>query len=269
MPTKQADRKAEQLRENLKTYGRLAVAFSGGVDSAYLLYEAVQVLGAANVLPVTVTSVLHPACEVQETELIAEELGSKLIVLPLELFKIKAVAENSANRCYHCKKAIFTALLGVAERRSFKTVADGTNADDSGSHRPGLHALKELGVRSPLVEALLGKSEIRELSKKAGLSTWNKPSAPCLATRFPCGHLLSPEKIKAVAKVETALRELGTPGNLRVRVHGDLVRIENDPEYMEALIGKREKILAVCKQAGFKNITLDLDGYRSGSMDRL
>lgn len=259
--------KQKRLEENLKSMGKVALAYSGGVDSGFLLFEAIRLLGAENVMAVTVSSVLHPEAETAEAALIAGQLGAEHRVLILDLLRIAEVAENSADRCYHCKKTIIKALIELAGSYDFKILADGTNADDLAGYRPGLRALQELGIRSPLQAAGLNKDEIRQLAKEAGLPIWNKPAAPCLATRFPFGTRITKQGLARVVEAEACLRELQLEGNLRVRVHGNLARIEADPTLMKKLFGFREEITARFKTIGFNYITLDLDGYRTGSME--
>jgi pyridinium-3,5-biscarboxylic acid mononucleotide sulfurtransferase len=260
--------KREQLEEIVKSCGRLALAFSGGVDSSYLLFEAIRVLGPSNVLAVTIRSVLHPETETSGATLVAGQLGADQLLLPLDLRAVAQVANNEADRCYFCKKALFKTLINEAGKHDFTLVAEGTNADDQFSHRPGLRALKELGVRSPLREAGLGKNEIRQLAREAALPNWNKPAAPCLATRFPVGTKITEQALKKAADAEAALREIQVEGDLRVRIHGDLIRIEAEPASLEKLLELRGIITNRLKQLGFKYVTLDLEGYRMGSMDQ-
>lgn len=260
--------KRKQLEEILKSCGRLALAFSGGVDSSYLLFEAIRVLGPQNVLAVTVESVLHPETEIEGAAIIAGQLGANQLLLSLDLLAVWQVANNEADRCYFCKKRLFKTLISEAGKHNFDLVAEGTNADDACGYRPGLRALKELGVRSPLQEAGLSKAEIRQLAREAALPIWDKPAAPCLATRFPVGTKITGQALKKVAEAEVALRELQVEGNLRVRIHGDLIRIEAEPASLEKLLELRAIITNCLKQLGFKYVTLDLEGYRMGSMDQ-
>jgi len=261
--------KRKRLEEIIKSCSRFALAFSGGVDSSYLLSEAIRVLGPENVLAVTASSVLHPETETEGAALIAGQLGAEQLVLPLDLLKVAEVANNDADRCYYCKKEIFIALIEEVGRHNFSQVVEGTNADDVSGHRPGLLALKELGVRSPLQEAGLGKAEIRQLAKEAGLPIWNKPAAPCLATRFPVGTKITVQALKSVAAAEAMLRDLQVEGDLRVRIHGDLLRIESEPASLEKLLELRGIITSRLKNLDFKYVTLDLEGYRMGSMEKL
>jgi pyridinium-3,5-biscarboxylic acid mononucleotide sulfurtransferase len=260
--------KRKRLEEIIKSCGRLALAFSGGVDSSYLLFEAIRILGPQNVLAVTVESVLHPETEIEGAAIIAGQLGAKQLLLPLDLLLVAEVANNEADRCYFCKKALLKTLIKEAGKLNFDLVAEGTNADDQFSHRPGLRALKELRVRSPLKEAGLGKTEIRQLAREAALPNWDKPAAPCLATRFPVGTKITGQALKKVAEAEVALRELQVEGDLRVRIHGDLIRIEAEPASLDKLLELRVGIINCLKQLGFKYVTLDLEGYRMGSMDQ-
>ncbi|MBM4236794.1 MAG: ATP-dependent sacrificial sulfur transferase LarE [Firmicutes bacterium] len=257
------------LEEIIKSTGRFALAFSGGVDSSYLLSESIRMLGPGNVLAVLVSSALHPETESEAAALIAGKLGAKLIVLTLDLLKAAEVANNDAERCYYCKKALFKELIEAAGKEGFITVVDGTNADDANRHRPGLRALKELGVRSPLQEAGLGKAEIRQLAKEAGLPIWNKPAAPCLATRFPVGTKITVRALKSVAAAEAMLRDLQVEGDLRVRIHGDLLRIEAEASSLKKLLELRGIFTSRLKTLGFSYVTLDLEGYRMGSMEQL
>jgi len=259
--------KHKRLEEIIKPCGRLALAFSGGVDSSYLLFEAIRVLGPENVLAVTISSVLHPEAETTGASLIAGQLGADHLAQALDLLAVAEVAVNSADRCYFCKKAIFIKVSEAVGKAGFTTIVDGTNADDATGHRPGLRALKELGVKSPLQEAALGKAEIRQLAKEASLPNWNRPAAPCLATRFPVGTEITEQALKKVAAAEAMLRELQVEGDLRVRIHGDLVRIESEPALPAKLLEQRAVIISRLKNIGFKYVTLDLEGYRMGSMD--
>jgi pyridinium-3,5-biscarboxylic acid mononucleotide sulfurtransferase len=258
--------KEKRLLALINACGRSAVAFSGGVDSAYLLYMAVLALGVENVLAVTVSSALQPAAETKEAKAIADNLGIEQFILPLDLLEIDDVVKNSAERCYYCKNALFKSIITAAGKRGFKVVLDGTNADDPGDYRPGLRALKELGIISPLLKAALSKEEIRFLSKQAGLPTWNKPAAPCLATRFPTGELINAARLEMVDAAESFLREINVKGNLRVRAHGQIARIEADPAEMRVILDKREIVTGQFKKIGFDYVVIDLSGYRTGSM---
>jgi pyridinium-3,5-biscarboxylic acid mononucleotide sulfurtransferase len=260
--------KRKRLEEIIKSCGRLALAFSGGVDSSYLLFEAIRILGPQNVLALTVGSVLYPETEIEGAAILAGQLGSKQLLLSLDLLLVAEVANNEADRCYFCKKALFKTLISEAGKHNFDLVAEGTNTDDACGYRPGLRALKELGVRSPLQEAGLGKAEIRQLAREAALPNWDKPAAPCLATRFPVGTKITEQALKKVAEAEVALREFQVEGDLRVRIHGDLIRIEAEPASLEKLLELRVGIINCLKQLGFKYVTLDLEGYRMGSMDQ-
>ncbi len=260
--------KQKKLEEIIKNCRRVVLAFSGGVDSSYLLAEAIRVLGPENVLAVTVSSELHPETETKEAVMIAGQIGAELLVLSYDLLSVAEVANNDADRCYYCKKALFTELIREAGRRNFNIVADGTNANDTAGHRPGMQALKELGVLSPLQAAGLGKSEIRLLAKNVALPNWNKPAAPCLATRFPVGAAITGQALKKVASAEAMLRELRVGGDLRVRVHNELLRIEVDPDYLEKIFVRRKEITIRLKKMGYKYVALDLEGYRMGSMEK-
>ena len=262
-----AESKAERLRELLRGCGPLAVAFSGGVDSSYLLAAAKDALGD-RVLALTADSPLIPRAELEEARALCETLGVRQLVIPIEALAIPEVAKNPPDRCYQCKKAIFTRLREEAERAGFAALADGSNADDAGDYRPGERALRELGVRSPLREAGLTKAEIRALSKARGLSGWDKPSMACLASRIPYGDALTRETLAAVEQAEAALHALGFR-QCRVRAHGSLARLELPPEEIARLADDalRREIASRVRAAGFAYVSLDLDGYRMGSLN--
>jgi len=261
--------KEKQLEEILRTYNNAAVAFSGGVDSTYVLHKAAQVLGKKNILAVTVHSELHPVAEVDEAEKLARGMGLPHLVVTLDLLTDPGIKNNVYERCYICKKRIFSKLQDLAVARGFAVIIDGTNADDPNDDRPGLRALKELGIRSPLMEAGLTKEEIRALSLRNELPTGNKPSAACLATRFPHGETLTAIALTRVAEAEAYIRSLGVNGNLRVRFHGGkLARIEVDPEEFALILAYREELYKKLSRSGFDYITIDLKGFRSGSMNK-
>ncbi len=262
-----AEQKERQLENIIGAYDSALVAFSGGVDSTYLLYKTAQVLGS-RVLAVTAHSQLHPADEADAAEKLARSMGVGHLVAALDLLALPDVEKNLPERCYSCKKHIFTKLKGIATERGYTAVFEGTNADDAADDRPGLRALEELGVQSPLREAGLTKDEIRLLSKSAGLATWLKPSAACLATRFPRGEQITSGGLSKVADAERFLRKLGLNGNLRVRVHGgNLARIEVNDKEKDLIYKHEEEIISGLKKLGFSYTTLDLEGFRSGSMN--
>jgi pyridinium-3,5-biscarboxylic acid mononucleotide sulfurtransferase len=260
--------KVKTLEKNLAALKSVVVAFSGGVDSAFLLFKALQTLGKDKVLAVTVHSQLHPASGADRAEKLARTMGAKHLIMSLDLLAEPAVAANTSDRCYHCKKTIYCKLLELTEKRGFAVLLDGTNADDRADHRPGFRALQELAVPSPLLEAGLYKNEIRELSRQAGLVTWNRPAEACLASRVPYGQKIDSSALRQVEEAELFLRDLGYEGDLRVRRHGNLARIEIKRTDYERLLGDREAVLSKFKQLGFLYITLDLDGFISGSMNR-
>lgn len=259
------EEKEKKLAVLLEKCMPLAVAFSGGVDSTYLLHEAVKV-GKEKVTALIMKTPSVPERELDEAVTFCKSRGISFFVLPADPFSAAGFRENGRDRCYICKHFLFSALLEKAKEEGIPFVADGTNADDRKEFRPGLRALKELDIRSPLAEAGLTKKEIRELSKKEGLPTWNKPSFSCLATRFPYGEELTVEKLRRTEAAENLLAELGFTQR-RVRVHGNLARIEVLPAEIPLLLERRDMISSRLEELGFLYTTVDLKGFRSGSMD--
>jgi pyridinium-3,5-biscarboxylic acid mononucleotide sulfurtransferase len=248
--------------------GRVAVAFSGGVDSSFLLRAAVDCLGAPNVLAVTVASPVHPSWEREEAESLGRSLGVEHLIVESNELEIDEFAANPPERCYICKFGRFTELTRLARVHGFSTVLDGSNADDVNDYRPGQRAADELGVSSPLREAGLSKADVRSLSRLLGLPTWDRPSRACLASRFPYGERITREGLRQVDEAESFLLQMGVR-QLRVRHHGDLARIELAPEDFGVAMSQREKLVTRLKELGFTYITLDLAGFRSGSMNEV
>jgi len=258
--------KQQKLVDLLRGIGGCVIGFSGGVDSTYVFALAARVLGE-RALAVTATSEIHSPRELQEAMELAAQIGGRHRTIVVEALEIPAVADNAEDRCYHCKKGVFGKLRQLADEEGLPHVVDGTNVDDRGDYRPGRRAVEELGVRSPLEEAGLGKADIRELSKAMGLPTWNKPSFACLASRFPYGFKLTPENLAAVGQAEEALQDLGLR-TLRVRHHGDVARLELGPEEFGLVAGGlREEVVRRVKHAGYAYVALDLQGYRTGAMN--
>lgn len=259
--------KEKRLTEIIRTAGQLAVAFSGGVDSSYLLNKAHGILGG-KAFAVTVRSQVLTDEEFEETVLFCKSRGIRQEVVDVDVFAIGEFGNNPPDRCYHCKRKIFGMIKEAASRLGTDAVADGSNTDDEGDYRPGMRAVRELGILSPLKEAGLSKDDIRELSKQDGLSAWNAPSAACLASRFAYGEEITESGLRRVAGAERFIKGLGFRG-IRVRVHGDLARIETAPEDMALMSEEknREKISEELKRLGFKYVTMDMDGYRTGSMN--
>lgn len=246
----------------------VAVAFSGGADSALLLKMAV-VHGTENgssVVAITADTKLHPAGDEAVARRVAEETGAEHRVLKICELDLAQIAENPVDRCYHCKKFLFEAIRKEAEKVKAAEVLEGTNTDDLKQYRPGLRAVAELGIRSPLKEAGLTKEDVRKLAKEYGISVANRPSAPCLATRFPYGDGLTGEKLRKVEQGENYLKNLGLY-NVRLRVHRDIARIEIDLCDMGTFLDRREEVVRNLKELGYRYVTLDLEGFRSGSMD--
>ncbi|GFP76069.1 ATP-dependent sacrificial sulfur transferase LarE [Clostridium fungisolvens] len=261
--------KFQLLKDIIKEKGSAAVAFSGGVDSTFLVKVAYEVLGE-RLIAVTATSSTYPERELKEAIKYAKDMGAKHIIISSEELDIEGFASNPKNRCYFCKKELFTKIKNVALENGLKYVFDGSNLDDNGDYRPGMQAARELEVISPLKQAGLTKNDIRELSKELGLPTWDKPSFACLSSRFPYGHKITLPKLKMVDQAEQFLLDMGIK-QVRVRHHGEIARIEVAPEEREQFfnIELMDKIGNKFKEIGFTYVTLDMLGYRTGSMNEV
>lgn len=257
--------KADKLKSYLRELGRVAVAYSGGVDSTFLLKVAHDVLGD-NVLALTAASKFIPRRELDETIKFCAENKIRQIIFEADVLNIAGVKENPVDRCYLCKRELFKNFLRLAEENKISIVVEGSNMDDTSDYRPGMKALAELGIKSPLQVAELYKSEIRELSREMNLPTWSKPSMACLASRFVYGETLTEKNLSMVEAAEEFLLQAGFK-QFRVRVHGKIARIEILPEEFNRLLKIREEISARFKALGFDYVTLDLQGYRTGSMN--
>jgi uncharacterized protein len=264
-----ASRKLTYLNETIAGLSSLAVAYSGGTDSAYLLAVCLDVLGADRVLALTADSPLTPRVELDEALTLAAELGVRHLVLPSDDLSNPSIIANPPDRCYHCKFSRFDALLDVARREGLDHLVHGENADDINDYRPGSQAAEELGIRAPLREVGLAKAEIRLLSKERGLPTWSKPANACLASRFPYGTPLSAEGLARVEAAETALSTTWGLRQLRVRDQFPTARLEVPPEEIARLALPENRALAVeaLRSLGYRYVTLDLAGYRMGSLN--
>jgi len=262
------EQKHERLQTLLRDLGRVAIAFSGGVDSTFLLAVALDVLGTEHVLAVTVDAQFIPRAELADSLEMAARLGARQQLIDGSDLLNETFRRNDPHRCYHCKLALFSRLKAVAATAGISTLVDGSNADDPSDYRPGMAALAELGIFSPLLEAGLTKADVRALSRRRNLPTWDKPTLACLASRFPYGTSITVEGLARVEKCETALHRLGFP-QCRVRSHGDIARIEVPMADMERLTTAplRDEMVTVCKDAGFVYVALDLEGFRSGSLN--
>lgn len=259
------EEKFDKLKDRLREMDRVIIAFSGGVDSTFLL-KAASISGLGEVLAVTGQSESMPEEEFSFSKAIAGSLNVKHRIIRTNELENNDYSKNPPDRCYYCKKELFSKLKDIAEEEVFPFILDGTNSDDAMDWRPGRRAALEEGVKSPLLEAGLTKNEIRELSKSLGLQTWNKPATPCLSSRIPYGQEITVDELDKVRKAEAFIRKFGVI-ELRVRNHSDVARIEIHPDDFHKLTGAqvREEIVNYLKSIGFKYITLDLQGFRSGS----
>ena len=260
--------KYDALASNIKQLGHLAIAFSGGVDSTLLLKVAHDVLGE-NAVAITARAQMIPAREVQEASDFCNIEHIRHIIMDVDALAIDGFAENPANRCYVCKTTLFGCILQKAANLGFSHVAEGTNTSDLGDYRPGLKALAELSVESPLLKVGLSKADVRELSHALGLPTWNKPSYACLASRVPYGDTITAEKLSAIETAEDLLIEAGF-AQVRCRAHGKLARIEVPPAQRVALMEAftTSDLAARIRNAGFDYVSVDAEGYQSGSLNR-
>ncbi|HET7187550.1 MAG TPA: ATP-dependent sacrificial sulfur transferase LarE [Gemmatimonadaceae bacterium] len=266
-----AAQKERALAAWLAGRGRVAIGFSGGVDSAYLAVVARNTLGTDGVLAIIGRSASYPAAQWAAARRVADEFEVPVLELDTEELADPRYAANPSNRCYFCKTELWGKLVPVARARGFGVVVDGTNADDLGDYRPGAKAARENDVLSPLAELGFTKDDIRERSRALGLPTWRQPSSPCLSSRLPYGTSVTVERLAQVERAEAALRELGIEGDLRVRFHGDLARLELAPDAVAQWLSpeRASAILHAVREAGFERVALDLCGFRSGSLNIL
>ena len=268
--TAELQEKEQRLAGILTELDSVLVAYSGGVDSTFLLKKALEVLGMEKVLAVVAQSDTYPASEVRQAVELASSLGAHLRLIHTNELNDENFIRNPINRCYYCKRELFNMLLEIARKEGYGWVAEGSNQDDLADFRPGREAKEQLGVRSPLLEAGLTKQNIRALSKEAALPTWDKPSFACLSSRFPYGIRITPEQLRMVDEGEAFLKGLGFR-QVRVRVHGQVARVELEPSEMRRLVqdGLASRVAVELKRIGFAYAALDLEGYRTGSMNEV
>jgi len=245
----------------------VAIGFSGGVDSSFLLKIASEILGK-NVVAVTISSSIYPEKELEKGKKLSKMMNVKHIIINLDVGEIEQFKENRPNRCYHCKKHIFSKIKEAAKKENVNHVLDASNYDDLQDYRPGMRALEKLGVISPLIDVKLTKKEIRDLSKKMNLDTWNKPPFACLASRFPYGIKITKKRLMVVEKAEEFIQSISVR-QFRVRYHTETARIEVPKNDFQTILKYSEEIVKHFKELGFKYITLDIEGYRTGSLNEV
>ncbi len=262
--------KKEMLKEKIRALAEedMCVAFSGGVDSGLLLKMACEACSYTEkkVYALTMDTVLHPRADIDTAGAVAKEMGAEHIVLRINELTDARIKNNPRERCYLCKKALYTKMREFACKRNISVLIDGTNEDDLHVYRPGLKAVRELGVYTPLADCGLTKKEVRKLAGEYGISVAERPSSPCLATRLPYGTEINLALLEKIDRGEEKLRNLGF-GDVRIRVHGTILRLEINPEDFPRILEKREEILLNLEEIGCPYITLDMEGFRSGSMD--
>jgi uncharacterized protein len=265
-----AEEKLNRLKEILKSMGKVLVAYSGGVDSTLLLKVAADTVGRDRVVAVTALSPLYPERELAGAKEVARGIGVRHILIESNELEIDGFSQNPPDRCYYCKKELFEKLSNLAKEEGIQFVIEGSTLDDEKDHRPGKKAIQELGIRSPLKEARFTKADVREVSKDLNLSTWDKPSFACLASRFPYGEEITENALERVDQAEEFLFGLGFK-QVRVRHYQSLARIEIYPEEMGRFLegSMRERVVRRLKEIGYKYVTLDLQGFRSGSMNEV
>lgn len=262
------EQKTKKLENILQKMGKVLIAFSGGVDSTLLVYMAKKILGGANILAVTAVSETYSSTELKDAKQLADSIGVRHIIINTRELENKKFSANSPRRCYFCKKELFSKLIRLAGKKQFDQIADAANVDDNQDYRPGLEAAKELGVRHPLQEAGFGKKDIRELSRRYALVTWDKPSLACLASRIPYGTRIERQNLSRINRAEEFLRKLKLK-QVRVRDYENLARIEVESEDFVRVIKNQRKIVGKFGELGYLYTTLDLAGFMSGSMNKV
>jgi len=257
----------DRAREIVRSLGSVLVAYSGGVDSTLLLRLSLDELGSDRAVAVLASSPAYPEAEQEEARALARALGAHLVEVDTREVELDAYRRNLPDRCFHCKEELFSTLEPIRERLALAHLAYGATADDEGDHRPGHGSAVRRGVRFPLLEAGMGKGEIRAAARRLGLSNWDKPSFACLSSRIPHGTEVTPEALSRIGAAESALKELGFR-QVRVRHHGDVARIEVEPVEMERALALRERVVAGVRGAGYAFVALDLEGYATGSLNR-
>ncbi len=263
--------KEGRLLEWFRQHGSVLIGYSGGIDSAYLACVALEAVGASHVLAVIGRSASYPLEQWTRARQVADEFGVPVLELDTDEMSDPRYAANPVNRCYYCKTELWGKLVPIARERGIAVIVDGSNDDDTADFRPGAQAGREAGVKSPLQELKFSKQDIRALSRRRGIPTWDQPASPCLSSRLPHGTEVTPLRLRKVENAERALRALGVTGNLRVRFHGETARLELDYDQMErwGAPAQRPAVRGAVQAAGFARVELDLRGFRSGSLNEL